>query len=153
MATHTETLSKTAIQGEYQRRGLPVTIENGNPLLRTGVEVTAVQLSAPLGRRVLEDLRMRMIAGPVFARPKARHLAERWTVLCQPDRWPREDAEAELYRAGATICVTGTPLLLPQDMARTPGQAWWIQPPGHPLPPLTAVAAVIQMVARQQNAA
>lgn len=138
---------------EYQRRGLPALQEDGKLLVRTGVEITAVQMSAPLGGRVLEDLRIRMIAGPVLARPKARHFAERWTVLCQPDRWPREDAEAEMYRAGANICVSGTPLVLPRDMSRTPGQAWWIQPPGHPLPPLSAVVAVTRMVARQQNVA
>jgi hypothetical protein len=127
-------------RAHYRNLGLPAHVENGSILLRTGTEITAMHMSSALGR-------------PVLARTLPRSGGERWTVLCWPNRWPNQDAEDELHRAGASFCAAGSPLLLPESMRRVPGEPWWIQPPGSELPELSSVVAVTRMMARAQNAA
>jgi hypothetical protein len=133
---------------DYRQRGLlGASNIDGLPILRTTLDVTAIHMPAGLGRRVLEDLLLRMIAGPAMARPGVVRNVERWTVFCWENRLPKQDAVAELDRAGASICALGSPLLLPSGYSRIQGEPWWIQPPGAELPPLSAVVAVTQIMA------
>lgn len=144
------TLTESSVIEDYRERGLAgVKLDQyGCPSLATTLDVTAVHMPAGLGQRVLEDLRLRMIAGPVMARPSTFGGPDRWTVFCWENHTPRAEVVSELDLAGASICAMGSPLTLPAGYARVAKEPWWVQPPGAELPGLSAVIAVTQQMAR-----
>jgi hypothetical protein len=136
------------VLSDYQQRRLPVFPDReGYPWLLTDMDTTALHMPARLGQRVQEDMRRRMIAGPVMARAEVMGGQDRWTVFCWEDRLPKHEAAAELDRAGVSVCAPGSPLLLPAGYGREPGAPWWIQPPGAELPRMSALVAVTRMMA------
>lgn len=138
------------VVGDYQHRGLPAFPDReGYPWLLTTMDVMAVHMPAGLGRRVLEDLRLRMWAAAVMARTDVMGGQDRWSVFCWDNRTLKPEAVAELDAAGVSICGHGRPLLLPEGYSRGPGAPWWIQPPGAPLPGLSQVVAVTRQMARR----
>ncbi|MGH3925124.1 MAG: hypothetical protein ACREX8_21345 [Gammaproteobacteria bacterium] len=128
--------------------GWPVTIEVEQQVLAApvGGVLDAVIMPAPLGEKVLADLQLMMLAGPVIARPDGAS----WMFFTQPVTGPRREVPAELCHLQVHLIPRGTHVVIPTQVDSDSG-LWWIkqpQPP-HSLPPWSVVIGVTRRVAAQ----
>jgi hypothetical protein len=142
----------SALCDDYKDRRLPVHWNAKYErvcLNAAGGCIAGLHMQEKLGARVHEEMRIRMRAGAVYARPPLKNAPPRWTFLAEVDRWPAEHAADELTRAGASLTSrTGTELPLPPSLtAVVAGEPWWILPPGAALPDLSILVAVTRIVA------
>lgn len=139
-------------RGAYEERlGWPVTIDvkPGRLVMLTGPVADAVTMPAALGRLVLADLRIAMLAGPVVADPSGRS----WMFFTAPVRGsdfvPSVDLAAELSRSDIDVIPTETYVVVPTNLDST--TIWpWIEPPT-PLRELPPIAAVIATARRNSS--
>lgn len=145
-ATQADTLRElSAARVAYEERlGWPVTIDvrSARLVLPTGPVTDAVTMPALLGRPVLADLRIAMLAGPVVASTDGRS----WTFFAGPGSHfhPSEDVAAELSRLDVELLPTDTYVGVPTHLGNGTNTPWpWIEPPKplRDLPPMAAVIA------------
>lgn len=113
-----------------------------------GTLLDAIIMRAGLGERVLGELAMAMLAGPVTAGPGCGE----WTFLTQPAGSPRRDLPAELVHLRLHVAPLGVPVVIPthpDGPGDSDSDAWWVQPPRphRPLPPWPAVLGATRRVA------
>jgi hypothetical protein len=120
---------------DYEERlGWPVTIELQHRRLvaAVGERMDAITMPAALGRHVLAELQIAMLAGPVIAGP-----GKWWTFLTEPATAPRPAVPAELFRAKVRITPRGAHVVIPP---RPDALEWIKRPqPQHTLPPWSVV--------------
>lgn len=134
-----------AARDEYaERLGWPVTIDvtPGRLVMLTGQVADAVTMPAALGRLVLADLRIAMLAGPVVAEPTGRS----WMFFTAPgrraDHTRTPDLAAELSRLDIDPIPADTYVVVPTNISGTDTWPWIERPkPLRDLPPLPAVIA------------
>jgi hypothetical protein len=99
-------------------------------------------MPAALGRLVLADLRIAMLAGPVVADPTGRW----WMFFTDPVRDGHAELAGELADELSKLEVahipTGTYVVIPTNLDGANTWPWVEHPkPGHPMPPWPAVVA------------
>lgn len=127
-----------------ERLGWPVTIDvrPGRLLMLTGPKADVITMPAVLGRPVLADLRIAMLAGPVVADPTGQW----WMFFTEPVRDGHAELADELNDELSTLDVahvpTGTYVVVPTNLEGANTWPWIEHPkPGRPLPPWPAVVA------------
>ncbi len=106
--------------------GWPVRMEVGQRCLTVpvGRALDALIMPAPLGEKVLAELTIMMLAGPVTTGPGGGW----WTFLSRPVPAPRPGVPAALRRLRVRPAPRGTPVIIPTPVDGDSG--WrWIQPP------------------------
>jgi hypothetical protein len=134
-----------AARAQYdQQLGWPVTIDvnPGRLLMLTGPVADVITMPAPLGRLVLADLRIAMLAGPVVADPSGNW----WMFFTEPIRDDHAQLAGELADELSTLRVThvptGTYVVIPTNLDGPNTWPWVEHPkPGRPMPPWPAVVA------------
>jgi hypothetical protein len=122
-----------------ERFGWPVTVEvaTARLVMELGERVDAVAMSKPLGLRVLAELRIAMLAGPVLADATARW----WMFLTQPAAgigWPAK----QLRGLDVHPVPRGSRVVVPSEISETLRWPWIERPCAlHRLPPWPAVIA------------
>jgi hypothetical protein len=133
---------------DYEERlGWPVTIEVAHRRLvaAVGERMDAITVPARLGRHVLAELQIAMLAGPVIAGP-----GEWWTFLTEPATAPRPAVPAELCQAKVRLTPRGAHVVIPP---RRDAQEWIKRPePQRTLPPWSVVIGVTRRVAALTSA-
>lgn len=126
--------------------GWPVTVEVGPRRLAVAVGpvLDAVTMPATLGRSVLAELRLTMLAGPVIADPGGAW----WTLLTEPATAPRPELPTDLHARNVHLTPPGAHVTIP-SLTESKGSSRWIEPPQpcHPLPPWSAVVGATRRVA------
>jgi hypothetical protein len=106
----------------------------------------AITMPAALGRRVLAELQIAMLAGPVISGP-----GEWWTFITEPATAPRPAVPAELCRAKVHIAPRGAHVVIPP---RREALEWIKRPqPQHALPPWSVVIGATRRVAAHMTVA
>ncbi|MGH3981023.1 MAG: hypothetical protein ACRDRZ_18840 [Pseudonocardiaceae bacterium] len=128
--------------------GWPVSIdvERRRLMVPVGTVLDAVTMPAALGRTVLAELRIAILAGPVTADP-AGHW---WTFLIQPAAAAGTDLPAELRRLKVRPTPRGGHAIVPIQLAHHGDGGWrWVQPPRprQSLPPRSVVLGATRRVA------
>lgn len=125
--------------------GWPITVDVGPRRLAVAVGqvLDAVTIPAPLGRSVLAELRVTMLAGPVIADPGGAW----WTLLIQPATAPRPELPADLHAHNVHLTPPGAHVIIPSPIDGE-GSSRWIEPPRprHPLPPWSAIISATRRV-------
>lgn len=128
---------------EYEERlGWPVRIDVAPRRLVAvaGEHMDAIMMPAQLGRHVLAELQIAMLAGPVIAGP-----AESWTFLSAPATAPRPSVPAQLRQANVQVTPRGAHVVIP---SRREAAEWIKRPqPQRTLPPWSVVIGVTRRVA------
>ncbi|HVV24004.1 MAG TPA: hypothetical protein VHF06_31510 [Pseudonocardiaceae bacterium] len=132
-----------AARSRYEEElGWPVTIDvrPGRLLMLTGPVADVVTMPTALGRLVLSDLRIAMLAGPVVADPTGQW----WMFFTEPARGSHIDEELtnELSSLDVTHIPTGTYVVVPTNLDGA--NTWpWVERPrrNQMLPPWPAVVA------------
>lgn len=103
-------------------------------------------MPATLGEKVLAELRIMMLAGPVTAGPGD----DWWTFLSHPATASCLGIPTALRRLRVHPAPQGTPVIIPTHVGGADSTRWrWIAPPhsGRPLPPWSAVIGATHRVA------
>lgn len=136
-----------AAKTDYEERlGWPVTIEIGNQrlVLMVGGRMDAITMPARLGRHVLAELGILMLAGPVMAG------LGYWTFLTGRCTAHRPNLPAELFPVRVRLAPRGTHVIVPSGRD---AQEWVRRPePGHALPPWSVVIGTTRRVASLASA-
>lgn len=125
-----------------ERFGWPVTVEvaAARLVMKVGDSLDAVAMSEPLGQRVLAELRIAMLAGPVLADATARW----WMFLTQPAGgigW----SVKQLRGLDIHPVPRGSRVVVPSDISEPPPRPWIERPRAlHRLPPWAAVIATVR---------
>lgn len=125
--------------GYEERFGWPVSIEvrHARLVMRLGCVADAVVMPRGLGARVLTELRIALLAGPVLADTTGRW----WMFLTRPAHAVTPWAHDELRRAGVHPAPGGSSVVVPSEFERK-SRCPWIEPP-RPLAQLPPWPAVI----------
>lgn len=128
--------------------GWPVCMEARRRHVRVpvGTALDGITMPATLGEKVLAELTITMLAGPVTAGPGA----DWWTFLTQPTTAPRPGIPAEVHRLQVRPLPRGAYAILPTQVDHGSDSAWrWIEPPRpcQSLPPWSAVIGATRRVA------
>jgi hypothetical protein len=130
-----------------ERFGWQVTVEvaGARLVMELGDRMDAVAMSKPLGRRVLTELRITMLAGPVLADATARW----WMFLTQPAAgigW----SVKQLRGLDVHPVPRGSRVVVPSEISETPQWPWIERPRAlHRLPPWAAVIATVRRTTAQ----
>lgn len=134
--------------------GWPVTIDvrAGRLLMLTGPVADVITMPATLGRLVLADLRIAMLAGPVVADPTGQW----WMFFTEPVRGAQAQLAGELadelFKLDVTHIPTGTYVVVPTNLDGANTWPWVEHPkPGHSMPPWPAVVATARRNGRNPN--
>lgn len=134
----------TCARTRYEERfGWPVTIEvdPGRLVMRVGDAVDAVVMPCLLGRLVLADLRIALLAGPVLADTTGQW----WMFLTQPAQRDAPKHRTELRCLEVHLVPTGSRVVVPREFDAKNGCPWIEQPRILPqLPPWPAVIATVR---------
>lgn len=144
-----------AARSHYEERlGWPITIDvtQGRLLMVTGPAADVVTMPAQLGRLVLADLRIALLAGPVVADPRRRW----WMFLTEPARDGQPaltgDIADELAHLEVSIVPTGTYVVVPTNLDGPNVWPWMEHPrPRQVLPPPAAVLATARRNGNRLN--
>ncbi|GAA4010624.1 hypothetical protein GCM10022247_36050 [Allokutzneria multivorans] len=114
-------------------------------VLPLGHLVGAVSVPRGQGDRVLTELRMRFLGGPIVENLETR----RWTFITGPGSVILSHAFAELAKLRATIGTTGDIVRLPTPDEEARGVLRWVRAPQarRALPAHTAVIATLRILA------
>lgn len=125
--------------------GWPVTVDVGprRLVVAVGRVLDAVTMPATLGRSVLTELQLTMLAGPVIAGPGGAW----WTLLTESATVLRPDLPAELHAHKVYLAPSGTHVIIPL-LVDGEGSSRWIEQPRsrYPLPPWSVVIAATRRV-------
>lgn len=125
--------------------GWPVRVEVGPRRLAVAVGqvLDAITMPAALGRNVLAELRLTMLAGPVIAGPGGAW----WTLLTEPATAPPPELPTDLHAHKVHLTPPGAHVIIP-SLTESTGSSRWIEPPQprHPLPPWSAVIGATRRV-------
>lgn len=141
----------TSAQTYYiEQWGWPVDVEVRQHRLTVAVGdiLDAITMPAALGRSVLADLKVAMLAGPIVAGPST----DRWTFFTQPTQVSQTVVPPDPRLAWVRLLPRGGRVVLPTDNNHPDenlGEAWsWIRPPQYPrvLPASAAVVATARRV-------
>lgn len=135
--THYEELLGWPVRVQVQQRYLTVPV---------GMALDALTMPATLGEKVLAELTISMLAGPVTADPGG----DWWTFLSHPAPAPRLGVPAALRRLRVHPAPRGTPVIIPTSLDGGGESRWqWIEPPrpGRSLPPWSVVVGATRRVA------
>jgi hypothetical protein len=126
--------------------GWPVSIDIGprRIVVPVGEVLDAITMPSTLGLKVLEELNIAMMTGPVTSGPQGTW----WTFLTQPATGARREVTTELHALKVHITPPGAHVVLPTRPDNDDG--WqWITPPQHhrTLPLWSAVVAVTRRMA------
>ncbi|TCO53674.1 hypothetical protein EV192_110263 [Actinocrispum wychmicini] len=122
-----------------ERFGWPVTIEVNTErlVIPLGQRLDAVVMPEALGSRVLTELRICLLAGPVLADTGG----DWWMFLTGPKGTAPKDV-ADLRCVEVHLPAAGTLVVIPREIGETNGWPWIERPrPLHLLPPWPAVLA------------
>jgi hypothetical protein len=125
-----------------ERFGWPVSVEvtAARLVMKVGDSLDAVAMSKPLGQRVLTELRIAMLAGPVLADATSRW----WMFLTQPAAgigW----SVKQLRGLDVHPVPRGSRVVVPSDISEAPPWPWVERPRAlHRLPPWAAVIATVR---------
>ncbi|MEV4320029.1 hypothetical protein [Actinocrispum sp. NPDC049592] len=138
-----------------ERFGWPVTIEvdPGRLVMRLGERLDAVVMPEPLGRGVLTDLRITLLAGPVLADTAGQW----WLFLTQPSANCRpapkdyaDDGASRLRCLEVHPLPAGSRVVVPREIDETKELPWIERPRAlHRLPPWRAVIATARRIGAQ----
>jgi hypothetical protein len=131
--------------GYEERFGWPVTVEvdPGRLVMRVGEVIDAVVMPCPLGRLVLADLRIALLAGPVLADATGQW----WMFLTRPADPSSPRPCAELRCLEVHLVPAGSRVVVPREFGGKNGRPWIEQPRRLPqLPPWPAVIATARRV-------
>ena len=126
--------------------GWPVAIAVERQVLATpvGRVLDAVTMPAGLGSKVLTELQLMMLAGPVVATPNN----ESWMFFTQPVTGPARNVPAELRHLQVHLTPPDTHVVIPTHLDSDGDVRWIEQPqPHHPSPPLSVVIGLARRVA------
>ncbi|TCO54406.1 hypothetical protein [Actinocrispum wychmicini] len=130
--------SLTVARTWYEERfGWPVTVEvaAGRLVMEVGEWVDAVAMPQPLGRRVLSELWIAMLAGPVLTDATARW----WMFLTRPAA-ATEWSVRQIRGLDVHLVPRGSHVVVPSETGESPRLPWIERPRAlHQLPPWTAV--------------
>lgn len=134
-----------------ERFGWPVSmeVEKRRLIVAVGGVLDAVSMPAVLGQKVLAQLRVMMLAGPVIAGPAGQS----WTFLTQPATAPGAAQRTDLRRLKVQLTPTGAHTVIPIVLDTTDTGSWsWVQPPqsDYPLPPWPVVIGTTRRVAARR---
>lgn len=140
-----ESLRELASARTYyeERFGWPVTIEvNGGRLMMPLGEVAdAVVMPAPLGGKVLTELRIALLAGPVLADTTGQW----WMFLTRPAGCGRPKDHTELRSLEVHVVPAGSHVVIPREIDENAGLPWIERPRAlHQLPPWQCVIATVR---------
>jgi hypothetical protein len=131
----------TGARTRYEERfGWPVTVEvdPGRLVMRVGDALDAVVMPGPLGRHVLADLRIALLAGPVLADATGQW----WMFLTRPADRSAPKHRTELRCLEVYLVPAGSRVVIPREFDAKNGCPWIEQPRRLPqLPPWPAVIA------------
>lgn len=119
------TTAKTRCEEDW---GLPVSLDVAKHRLVVvvGAVVDAITMPDTLGEKVLGELRVMMLAGPVVASPDGTW----WTFLTRPATAPRVDVPGSLRRLRIYCVPRGATAVIPTRADATEATTWtWVQPP------------------------
>jgi hypothetical protein len=118
--------------------GWPVSIQVGSRdlALVIGARIGAVSMPARLGARVRQELGFALLSGPILADPSASW----WTFLTKPTGALRPDVAHDLAAVRARIAPRGATTQIPLP----PTDRRWVERPTRPLPPASAVIAIVR---------
>ncbi|MBP2325801.1 hypothetical protein JOF56_006186 [Kibdelosporangium banguiense] len=137
----------TRARTRYEERfGWPVTIEvdPGRLVMRVGDAVDAVVMPRLLGRLVLTDLRIALLAGPVLADTTGQW----WMFLTRPAEPDAPKHRTELRCLEVHLVPAGSRVVVPREFDAKNGCPWIEQPRSLPhLPPWPAVIATVRRAA------
>ncbi|MEV6602785.1 hypothetical protein [Kutzneria sp. NPDC051319] len=125
--------------------GWPVSVdvEPRRIVVPVGAVVDAVTMPSSLGEKVLAELDITMLAGPVTAGPGGAW----WTFLSQPATAPRPEVPAELHAVKVRLTPRGAHAVLPTRDDNNGPWRWIARPQPHrALPPWSAVIAVTRRI-------
>lgn len=136
-----------ADQTDYQEvLGWPVTVQVAarRLVMPTGALFDALALPGALGEKVLAELRITMLVGPVIADVENRW----WTFLTEPRTASRSNLPADVRQLGVHAVPRGAHVTVPSREA-VAGSARWIERPRprHPLPPWSGVVGATRRIA------
>jgi hypothetical protein len=124
--------------------GWPVSLQVGRRdlVLIVGGEIGAIGMPARLGVRVRQELGFAMLCGPIVADPGGTW----WTFLTTPVRLIRADVAHDLAAVRVRVAPRGACVEIPPHPGASAHRGWhWIEPPTtRPLPPGTAVVAMVR---------
>ena|ERR1051326_8144445 len=126
--------------------GWPVTIKVEQQVLAApaGGVLDAVTMPAALGGKVLAELQLMMLAGPISATPDNAS----WMFFTQPITGPVRDVPAELRHLQVHFIPQGTHVVIPTHLDSDSGMRWIKQPQSHrPSPPWSVVIGIARRVA------
>lgn len=130
-----------AARSDYEEQlGWPVRIDvdPGRLLMPTGSVTDVLVMPAALGRQVLAELRISMLAGPVTAEPGGR----RWTFFTAPAAHCRDELAGELSHLDVQVLPAGALVTLPLTLDGAGAHPWVSRPVGpRRLPPWSAVVS------------
>ncbi len=128
--------------------GWPVTVEVERRRLAVAVGdvLDAVTMPVALGEKVLAELRIAMLNGPVLSSVGG----ERWTFLTTPEAPPRSVTPAELDAHGVRFTPRGALVIIPRPGSGAESPPWIEAPRARrALPPWPAVTATARRVANR----
>ncbi len=126
--------------------GWPVAIEIEQQVLAVpaGGVLDAVTMPATLGGKVLTELQLMMLVGPVIATPDNAS----WTFFTQPVLGPARDVPADLHYLQVHLIPQGTHVVIPTHIDSDSGLRWIKHPQPHrPSPPWSVIIDIARRVA------
>lgn len=128
-----------------ERLGWPVTLEvkSRRLVVTVGEMLDAVTMPTLLGQKVLAELQITMLAGPVIAAAGGAW----WTFLTAPAAVSRQGIPAELRARKVHLTPDGAQVIIPNQIDSEATPRWVVSP--RPLPPWSAVIGATRRVADQ----
>jgi hypothetical protein len=126
--------------------GWPVTIKVEQQVVAApvGRVLDVVTMPAPLGGRVLAELQLMMLVGPVIAAPDDSS----WMFFTEPVIGAARDVPAELRHLQVHLMPEGAHVVIPTRIDSHSGLRWIKQPQPHrPSPPWSVISGIARRVA------
>lgn len=126
--------------------GWPVAIKVEQQVLAApvGRVLDAVTMPAALGDKVLADLQLMLLVGPIVATPDNSS----WMFFTEPATGPARDVPVELRHLQVDLIPKDTHVVIPTHIDSDTGLRWIKQPQPHrPPPPWSVVIGIARRVA------